>query len=470
MAARIAVTGGDLASITAALRCVDAGHEVTLMEAHPFLGGMTHSLRRGELHVDNGQHVFHRCVFYLALSDRLRVTDLVTLQPRPAIQIRSPGLRQPVWLPRNGLPVPPHLADSVLRYRPLGVGDRLQFAGAALALSRVDLAAPSSDQQSFGEWLAARGQSDRAVETLWDLVGVATLTATAAGASLGLAATVFQEGLLTQAPAADVDWSNVPLRQLHGDPAQERRPGAGAHVLLGTKVFDRKVMGEPFLAGVDSPVQWVFARTAESGQCAGQYVAIPMSADELIDVPVREIRERILLPLLELLPRATDAEVRDFFVTRERHATFRPAPGFGAVRPATRAEGLVPAGAWTAIEGAVRSGDAAARVLISETVLSTPEGVSACPPFSTHFSRATRRSCPRCGPRWIGWTRSPGTSRPITSAGPISTATRPRVAARRCVRHWRCCRRRRPARRLSAGCPARSRWSWCTTSPSCTTT
>jgi hypothetical protein len=109
-------------------------------------------------------------------------------------------------------------------------------------------------------------------------------------------------------------------------------------------VFDRKVMDEPFLAGIDSPVQWVFARTAESGQGAGQYVAIPMSADELIDVPVREIRERILLPLLELLPRATDAEVRDFFVTRERHATFRPAPGFGAVRPATRAEGLVPAG------------------------------------------------------------------------------------------------------------------------------
>jgi hypothetical protein len=61
----------------------------------------------------------------------------------------------------------------------LGVGERLRFAGAALALSRVDLAAPSSDQQSFGEWLAARGQSDRVVETLWDLVGVATLTATA---------------------------------------------------------------------------------------------------------------------------------------------------------------------------------------------------------------------------------------------------------------------------------------------------
>jgi squalene-associated FAD-dependent desaturase len=449
-AARIAVIGGGLAGITAALRCVDAGHEVTLLEAHPYLGGLTHSFRRGELEVDNGQHVFLRCcVSYLALLGRLQVTNLVTLQPRLAIQIRSPGLRRPVWLRRNSLPAPLHLANSILRYRPLGVGDRLRFAGAAVALGRVDPAAPSADRQSFGEWLTEHGQSDRAVETLWDLVGVATLNAPAAGASLGLAATVFQQGLLTQASAADIGWSNVPLRQLHGDPAQERLTHAGAHVLLGTKVtglrargggwvvetgdnelavdrvalavppaaaerllppgsvdlpehwardlgsspivnvhvvFDRTVMDEPFLAAVDSPVQWVFDRTAQSGLGVGQYIAISMSAaDEVIDLPVRDIRERILPPLLALLPRAVDAEVRDFFVTRERHATFSPAPGCGALRPPplTRAEGLVLAGAWTAtgwpatMEGAVRSGVAAARVLLGETVPSTPEGASA---------------------------------------------------------------------------------------------
>ena len=59
-------------------------------------------------------------------------------------------------------------------------------------------------------------------------------------------------------------------------------------------------------------------------------------------------------------------------MTRERHATFRPAPGTarlatGARDPAT--PGLVLAGAWTAtgwpatMEGAVRSGEAAAAAL-----------------------------------------------------------------------------------------------------------
>jgi uncharacterized protein with NAD-binding domain and iron-sulfur cluster len=65
--------------------------------------------------------------------------------------------------------------------------------------------------------------------------------------------------------------------------------------------------------------------------------------------------------------------VHDFFVTRERHATFRPAPGTAALRPSavTATEGLFLAGAWTAtgwpatMEGAVRSGTAAAAALLT---------------------------------------------------------------------------------------------------------
>ena len=72
--------------------------------------------------------------------------------------------------------------------------------------------------------------------------------------------------------------------------------------------------------------------------------------------------------LAELFPAARDARVSEFFVTRERRATFRQGPGSGALRPqaATALPGLVLAGAWTdtgwpdTMEGAVRSGLAAA--------------------------------------------------------------------------------------------------------------
>jgi hydroxysqualene dehydroxylase len=91
MSERVAVIGGGLAGITAALRCADAGAEVTLFEARPRLGGLTHSFRRGDLEVDNGQHVFLRCcVAYRRLLRRLEVADQVAIQPRLDVSVLTP--------------------------------------------------------------------------------------------------------------------------------------------------------------------------------------------------------------------------------------------------------------------------------------------------------------------------------------------------------------------------------------------
>jgi hydroxysqualene dehydroxylase len=435
---RVAVVGGGLAGIAAALRCADAGAEVVLLEAKPRLGGLTHSFRRDGHWVDNGQHVFLRCcVDYLALLERLGVADRVELQPRLDIPVRRPGRAAPYRLRRNRLPAPLHLSGSILRYGALSWPERLRFGTAALALRRVDRNAPASDAQSFGAWLAAHGQSRRAIDALWDLVGIATLNAPAERASLALAATVFQLGLLTEASAGDVGWSRVPLQELHGDAAAERLGAAGARVLCGRKAyrlraegagwlvgcregetvvdrvvlavppteaarllpaggvplpqgwaeglgsspivnvhvwFDRAVLDGPFSAGVDSPVQWVFDRTMQAGVHSGQYIAVSLSAAvDWIDLPTARVRERILPALLELLPAARSAAVLDFFVTRERHATFAPAPGTAAMRPGpvTGVPGVFLAGAWTdtgwpaTMEGAARSGNAAAAALLS---------------------------------------------------------------------------------------------------------
>jgi squalene-associated FAD-dependent desaturase len=450
MSRRVAVVGGGLAGITAALACADAGCQVTLFEARPHLGGLTYSFPHGDLWVDNGQHVFLRCcTSYLALLDRLGVSDKVAVQPRLSIPTRTPGADAPVWLRRGDLPAPLHLAGSLLRYSPLRPGERARFALAALALRRVDPSADSTDRQSFGDWLRRHGQSTGAIEALWDLVGVATLNATADEASLSLAATVFQQGLLTDPAAADIGWSLVPLRELHGDPALACLERVGAEVRTGTKVravepgdgrwrvvtdghdarfdqlvvavpptaaenllpagsvtlppgwsgslgsspiinvhvvLDRTVLHEPFVAGVSTPVQWVFDRTEQSGLLEGQYLAISLSAaDDLVDLPTAQVRERMLPELIALLPEARDARILDFFVTRERHATFRPSPGTASLRPfaTTTARGLFLAGAWTAtgwpatMEGAARSGTAAATALLDEHTTKLREGVRA---------------------------------------------------------------------------------------------
>jgi uncharacterized protein with NAD-binding domain and iron-sulfur cluster len=141
-------------------------------------------------------------------------------------------------------------------------------------------------------------------------------------------------------------------------------------------VYDRRVFGLPFAAGVRTPVQWIFDRTRSAGLEQGQYLAVSLSAaDAELDMTVDDLRALFLPALAALFPAARQARVQTFFVTREHAATFRAAPGARALRPGQRTAipGLLLAGAWTdtgwpaTMEGAVRSGQAAAR-----SALATP--------------------------------------------------------------------------------------------------
>src|SRR5205085_1654401 len=73
-------------------------------------------------------------------------------------------------------------------------------------------------------------------------------------------------------------------------------------------VYDQPVLPEPFLAGVGSPVQWVFDRTRQSGIRSGQYVAVSLSAaDDVIDMPVATLQEVFVPEVHRLLPAARTA-------------------------------------------------------------------------------------------------------------------------------------------------------------------
>jgi hydroxysqualene dehydroxylase len=182
------------------------------------------------------------------------------------------------------------------------------------------------------------------------------------------------DGVVLAVPP-DVAARLVPADAVAGGagPGPDRWRELGASPIVNVHViYDRLVTSLPFAAAVDSPVQWVFDRTRSSGLQAGQYLAVSLSAaDDLVDIPAAQLRERFVPALEDLFPAARDARITDFFVTRERRATFRQVPGCAALRPgaATALPGLVIAGAWTdtgwpdTMEGAVRSGLNAAREL-----------------------------------------------------------------------------------------------------------
>jgi squalene-associated FAD-dependent desaturase len=154
-------------------------------------------------------------------------------------------------------------------------------------------------------------------------------------------------------------------------------------------VYDRPVSEHRFAAGVGTPVQYLFDRTAAGGVPPGcQYLAVSLSgAEPEMQMSVDALRGRYLPALSALLPRARDARVEGFFVTREHAATFRAAPGVARLRPGaqTSVPGLVLAGAWTdtgwpaTLEGAVLSGYTAARAAVRALAIdpaSTGSGAS----------------------------------------------------------------------------------------------
>ena len=450
---RVVVAGGGLAGLAAALHCADQGAQVTLLERRNRLGGLTWSFEHNGFWVDNGQHVFLRCCDeYLDFLGRIGARGDFELPQRLDIPVVAPAER-PGGAPRVGrlrrsdLPAPFHLASSLLRFPHLPLADRVVLGRAVAGLRRLRLDDPTLDDQVFGDWLRARGQSEAAIAAVWDLITVPTVNLRAADASLAVAAKVFQTGLLTDKSAADMGWSKVPLGRAHGDRAAaalarsgvqvrtgtrvlgidaDPRPGPGPSsfcvrsdtgtseadavivavphteaaailpadalptrdrlVELGTSaivdihlVFDRPVTGWPVMAGCGSAVQWVFDRTASSGletrPGGPQYLAVSMSAaNDLVGRRPDDLTGWIQAELTRLLPATGEGRVLDSLVTKERQATFKARPGTGRLRPPqkTRRPGLAVAGAWTdtgwpaTMEGAVRSGRAAARAVLSD--------------------------------------------------------------------------------------------------------
>jgi squalene-associated FAD-dependent desaturase len=233
LSVRVVVVGGGLAGIAAALDCADAGARVTLVEVRPQLGGAVYSFERDGLQMDNGQHVFLRCyAAYRALLARLGSDAGVFVQRRLEIPVVSPGGAVSV-LRRTSLPAPLHLAGALLRYPHLTVAERVGAARAALALGRLDPGTLELDRRTFGEWLAAHGQGPRAMAALWDLIALPALNLPAAQASLGLAAFVFQRGLLEHADAGDIGFHRRPLSEIVGDPAERALRAAGVELRLG---------------------------------------------------------------------------------------------------------------------------------------------------------------------------------------------------------------------------------------------
>jgi len=390
---KVAVVGGGLAGLSAALDLVDAGHEVAVYEARPTLGGAVQTLPRREGDPepppDNGQHIALGCFTeYLRFLERIGQSG----------SVRRLRLELPVIDERGRTATIGPSAPALLRYRHLSVGERLALLK---ALVRWD---DRPRGTTFGEELRARGQSSRAVDRFWDVFIRPALNLRADEASAEAGIFTVRTALLGERSDSDLVLPTRPLGEMHGEAAGRALESAGATVETGARVddpgslgadavvlavppsepaleyspivsvhlwFDRHLLATPLAALLGSDAHWVFDRGALTGHLPerGQYLTVVSSgAPELMELRGKELVERIAG---ELTGRLGTAELLWSRVSREPHATIAVRPGSDAHRlgPETDRPNVVRAGAWTAtgwpptMEGAVRSGRAAARTL-----------------------------------------------------------------------------------------------------------
>jgi squalene-associated FAD-dependent desaturase len=398
---KAAVVGGGLAGLAAALDLVDAGHDVTLLEARPTLGGAVQTLpeREGdpEPPPDNGQHIALGCFTeYLHFLERIGEGGSY-LRTRLGLPVVGEDGRFATIAP--SLP-------ALLRYSHLALRDRLRIP-LVTARCRNARAEPG---ETFGALLRRLGASDAAIDRFWDVFirPALNLPADEVDAEPGLF--TVRTALLGPRRNSDLILPTKPLGRMHGDAAGhvlgdrvqlERRvetldeldadaivvavPPRESARLLGEPEpeledspivsvhlwFDQPILDVPLAALLGSDAHWVFDRGALTGSRPerGQYLTVVSSGvPELLEVRGRELVERIAGQLVE---RLGEAQLLWSRVSREPYATVALRPGVHRPGVETSRPNVARAGTWTGtgwpatMESAIRSGRRAAQHILS---------------------------------------------------------------------------------------------------------
>jgi zeta-carotene desaturase len=245
----VAVVGGGVAGIAAAVRAAEAGWRVELIETRTKLGGRATSFDdvRTGVELDNCQHVVMGCCTnILDLYDRLGVLGEI-------------DWHETLWFARGAgamdalsiaplLPAPTHYGPSFLRMRLFSWREKVAIARAFMAILRMGgRGRVRWTGRAFGEFLAEARQPARVVELFWDPVVLSACNLPSAACEAAHALKVFDEGMLAHRFAGAVGVSRVPLGRLYGR-VEELVAASGGVVRLRTSAralaFDgRRITG-----------------------------------------------------------------------------------------------------------------------------------------------------------------------------------------------------------------------------------
>jgi zeta-carotene desaturase len=455
----VAVIGGGLAGLAAAVRLADAGYRPTIIESRRMLGGRATSFvdPRNDRLIDNCQHVVMGCC-----------TNIIDLYERLGVLDQIEWHRTLYWTGANGeidtlragrLPAPFHLAPSFMKMR---LFDRRERRHIARAMWRIIRLGPGGRHawadRTFAEFLEACRQPPSVICKFWNVVITSACNLDVQRVGAAYALQVFKEGFLDNHWSYTMGLARVPLVELY-NAAGEVLDAAGGQVTMGRSAraisfngrritgvvtsdgfheaaavistvpfdrldrlvsptlrkadarlrsldqlqvspilgahlwFEQRVMELPHLVLADHDVQWLFNKGPDAH--GRQHLhAVISAADDWMELTEEEILRRVLRDIHRALPGAVGLEPVQGRCIKEKRATFAALPGAEALRPSARphhargpgVDNLYLAGDWcdtgwpATMEGAVRSGYAAAAALAEDDGLRTPGVIEDIPP------------------------------------------------------------------------------------------
>jgi squalene-associated FAD-dependent desaturase len=416
---KLAVIGAGYAGMAAAVELATAGRQVDVFEASRIAGGRARATQIEGFTVDNGQHILVG-----AYRETLRLMRAVGVDPERALKRAPLRFEFPgeflMQAPR--LPAPLHTAFALLLAKGLDWREKL----AAIRLMR-NLQANGyriAPDRTVTEWLDGQKTPCRQRQLLWEPLCIAALNTPADRASAQVLANVLRDSLGGTRAASDMLLPQVDLSALFPGPACDFIRQRGGSVSFGTRVtalrreenawrldtggpyaavvlavapyhlaallpelapdvahFDWEPIVTSYLAyppsvrlpgpmlGVDAGLaQWLFDR----GQLCSQHgliAAVISARGRHLDLATADLEQGIHAEIARIVP-GLPLPLRVQTIT-EKRATFACVPDLQRPPARTALPGLWLAGDYVAgdypatLEGAVRSGVAAAREILA---------------------------------------------------------------------------------------------------------
>ncbi len=214
----VVVIGGGFAGLSAGVALTERGFRVALMERKPALGGRAYSFQDPESgdFVDNGQHVMMGCYTEtLDFLSRIGTRDQLVFRDNLEIEMIDTGGKV-AYLRTAHLPGPLHMSKAVLGYRHLKLRERLSLMRAGRKLLAMRRRKPAQlERTTVAELLDGLKQSERARESFWYPLTIATLNEDPQLASAALLAEVLKRAFFSRRRDSAFVYSRVGLSDLY---------------------------------------------------------------------------------------------------------------------------------------------------------------------------------------------------------------------------------------------------------------